>query len=93
MWTRILAALGIALGGFFLSLWRILRQLFHEVAGALFVVFAVIGGTSAWREYQRGAPDWMVALVAAFTGMMAAFAVASFRSAGRLSERRMEKTK
>jgi len=93
VWTRILGALGVALGAFLVSLWRILRQLLHEIAGALFVVFAVMGGASVWREWQRGAPEWMLALVAGFTGMMAAFAVASFRSAGRLSERKMQKSK
>lgn len=81
MWTRILGALLIALSGFLRTLWRIARQLLHEIAGALFLVFAVIGGVSVWREWQRGSATWLVGVVAAFTLLMAAFAFSSFRSA------------
>ena len=88
MWGRLLAALLVALSGFFRSLWRITRQLFHEAAGALFVVFAVIGGAGVWREWKRGSAAWLLAVVATFTVMMAAFAWSSFRSARRLNEDR-----
>ena len=81
---RVIGALLAALGGFLLSLWRVLRQLFHEVAGALFVVFAVIGAAGAWREWRRDAPGWVIAVAAVFTLVMAYFAVASFRSARRV---------
>lgn len=86
MWTRVLGALLIALSGFLRSLWRIARQLFHEIAGALFLLFAVIGSVSVWREWQRGSAIWLIAGVAAFTLMMAAFAFSSFRSARGLRE-------
>ena len=88
MWLRLIGALLAALSGFFRSLWRALRQLFHEAAGALFVVFAVIGGAGLWREWQGGAADWVLAVILGFTVMMAWFAFASFRSARRVGTER-----
>lgn len=88
MWLRLIGALVVALGGFFTSLWRALRQLFHETAGALFVVFAVIGAAGSWREWQRGAATWVLAVTVGFTLMMAWFAIASFRSARRIGRER-----
>ncbi len=65
-------------------LFRIARQLFHETTGSLFVLFALIGGVGAWREWHRGAAQWLIALSIAFALMMAVFAVSSFRSARRV---------
>ena len=84
---RLLGALLVALSGFLATLWRILRQILHETAGALFVLFAVLGGLSAWREWQRGAADWIIGVSLAFAAMMAAFALASFRSGRRLARK------
>jgi len=84
VWLRLIGALLAALSGFLGSLWRALRQLFHEAAGALFVVFAVIGAAGVWREWQRGAAGWVLGVTVGFTVMMAWFAIASFRSARRV---------
>ena len=84
MWLRLIGALLAALSGFLVSLWCVLRQLFHEAAGALFVVFAVIGAAGVWREWQRGAAAWVLGVTVGFTVMMAWFAIASFRSARRV---------
>jgi glycerol uptake facilitator-like aquaporin len=78
---RVIAALLAALASFFRSLWRVIRQLFHEITGAFFLLFAVIGGVNAWRHWQRGSELWVLGLVLVFTLMMAAFAFAAFRSA------------
>jgi glycerol uptake facilitator-like aquaporin len=78
-----IAALLAALAEFFRSLWRVIRQLFHEVTGAFFLLFAALGGASAWRHWQRGSDLWVLGIALAFTLMMAAFAFASFRSARR----------
>ena len=83
---RILTALVVALGGFLATLWRVLRQLFHETAGTLFALFALLGGVSAWREWKRGSAAWLIAVAAGFAVMMTAFAFSSFRSAHRLKE-------
>lgn len=84
MTDRFIAALLAALATFFRSLWRVMRQLFHEVAGAFFVLFAALGGIYTWRHWQRGSELWVLGIALAFTLMMAAFALASFRSARRV---------
>jgi hypothetical protein len=81
---RLIAALIAALAAFARSVARVVRQLFHEVAGAFFLLFAAIGGVSAWRYWQQGSELWVFGLAAAFTVMMAWFAFASFRSARRV---------
>lgn len=80
--TRLAMAAWTAAGGFLRTLLRIARELFHEITGALFAVFAVAGAISAWREWQRGAA-WTVAVAAGFALMMAWFAVTSFLRARR----------
>lgn len=79
-----MAALLVALAAFFRSIWRVIRQLFHEVTGVFFLLFAVIGGVNSWRHWQRGSALWIFGIALAFTLMMAVFAVAAFRSARRL---------
>jgi glycerol uptake facilitator-like aquaporin len=81
---RLMGALLAALAVFLRSVWRAARQLFHEATGAFFILFALIGAVSAWREWQRGSAAWLIALSLGFTLMMGAFAVASFRSARRV---------
>ncbi len=84
MRAQLLGALARAAEGFLRVLLRIARQLFHETTGALFFLFAIVGATAAWREWQKGSAQWLVGLAIGFTLMMAAFAVASFRSARRV---------
>jgi hypothetical protein len=84
MWERLAGALLRAVRDFLFASWRVIRQLFHEMTGAIFVLFTVLGGVAVWREWQRGSALWLVALAAAFTGMMAWFAFESFRSARRI---------
>ncbi len=84
MGTRLIMAVLAAANSFLGSLWRIARQLFHETTGALFFVFAALGATAAWHEWQRGSSQWVTALAIGFAAMMAAFAVACFRSARRV---------
>ncbi len=71
-------------GGFLRTVWRVGRQLFHEITGAMFLLFAFAGASGAWREWHRGAAQWLIAVTIGFALMMAAFAVASFRSARRV---------
>ncbi len=70
--------------GFFRTLWRAMRQFFHEATGAIFAVFAMASVTSAVRSWQAGKARWLVALPLAYAAMMAFFAVTSFRSARRV---------
>ena len=70
--------------GFFRTLWRALRQLFHETTGAMFAVMALVAAISAVRTWQHGAEKWIVALPLLYSTMMAYFSVTSFRSARRV---------
>jgi glycerol uptake facilitator-like aquaporin len=88
---RVLVALWRALQTFLATLWRVTRQLFHEAAGTAFLLLAFGGGLSTWRYWKSRPPDahgaaglWSIGLAAGFTLMMAAFSIASFRSARRV---------
>ncbi len=84
MRAQTIGALARAAGGFTRTLARVVRQVFHETTAALFFLFAVVGALTAWREWHKGAAQWLVGLAVAFTLMMVGFAVASFRSARRV---------
>lgn len=87
-----LEALIRAVTAFVQAMWRVARQLFHEVTGAFFVLFTVIGGAAAWREWKQGAADWKIAVAAGFAVMMAMFAVSAFRRSWRLGRKTESKT-
>ena len=84
MRPQLIGALLKAAGVFLRACMRVARQLFHETTGTLFFLFAVLGGLAAWREWQKGSAQWLVGVSAGFALMMAAFAVAAFRSARRI---------
>ena len=86
-----LLALWQAVQTFLVTVWRVTRQLFHEVAGTAFLLLAAAGALSTWRYWKSrpamphaGSELWALCVAAAFTLMMAAFSVASFRSARRV---------
>jgi len=68
----------------FRRLWRVLRQLFHEVAGAVFAVLAAGWLNAAFRAWTRDASRWLVVLAVAVAGLLVFFAVTSFRFARKL---------
>jgi hypothetical protein len=70
--------------GGFRRLWRVMRQLFHEVVGGVFAVLALGWLNAAFRAWTRDASRWMVALALAVAGLLVFFAVTSFRFARRL---------
>jgi len=91
MSVQVIVALWRALQVFLATVWRVARQLFHETAGAAFLLLSVTGALSTWRYWKSrpamppaGPELWSVSLAAMFTLMMAAFSVASFRSARRV---------
>jgi len=65
----------------FKRLWRTLRQLFHEVIGALFGLFALLWAQNAFRAWTKDIPRWVSVLSLAFAVLMAVFAWTSFRRA------------
>jgi hypothetical protein len=64
--------------------WRIMRQLFHETTGALFVVFAAYGAFVAWKEWKHRPTVWIVGFAIVYAIMMAAFGFGAFRRARRV---------
>jgi multisubunit Na+/H+ antiporter MnhB subunit len=70
--------------GGFRRLWRALRQLFHEVVGAVFAVLALGWLNAAVRAWGRDAARWLIAVPVGVALLLAFFAVTSFRKARRL---------
>ncbi len=70
-------------------IWNILRSLFHEVIGLLFLVIAAWGLLwliRTWREFQgEGEAVFKMAVVAVFVLMMGSFGISSFWRARRIS--------
>ena len=67
--------------GGFRRLWRVLRQLFHEVVGAVFAILALGWLNAAFRAWARDASRWLVVLAVSVAGLLVFFAVTSFRYA------------
>jgi hypothetical protein len=65
-------------------IWRAVRELFHEVTGALFFILAFAAINSAWRAWHRGAGQWLVGMGAGYAILMVFFGVLSFRDSRRV---------
>jgi hypothetical protein len=70
--------------GGFRRLWRVLRQLFHEVIGAVFAVLALAWANAALRSWARAVPRWLVVTAVFVAAAMLFFSWTSFRRARRL---------
>ncbi|HVS74346.1 MAG TPA: hypothetical protein VHE23_02885 [Candidatus Acidoferrales bacterium] len=70
--------------GGFRRLWRVSRQLFHEMTGAVFAVLALAWANAALRAWSRDVAPWLVAAAVAVVLVMAYFSWTSFRRAQRI---------
>jgi hypothetical protein len=70
--------------GGFRRFWRALKQLFHEMTGAVFAVFAVGWLNAALRAWTRDAARWLIGMAVAVAVLFAFFALTSFRRARNL---------
>ena len=70
--------------GGFRRLWRVLRQLFYEVVGAIFAVLAFAWFNAAFRAWTRDVARWLIAVAVALALLFVFFAFTSFRRARRL---------
>ena len=70
--------------GFFATLWRALRQLFHEVTGAVFAVIALSAIASVIRSWGTASPRWLLVLPMVYAALMAYFSITSFLWARRV---------
>jgi glycerol uptake facilitator-like aquaporin len=68
----------------FRRLWRVTRQLFHEVVGAIFAVLAFGWLNSAFRAWTRDVAPWLIGISIAVALLFVFFAVTSFRRARQL---------
>jgi len=67
--------------GRFHRFWRALRQVFHEMIGAIFGVLALAWLNAAFRAWTRDAAYWLIGLAVAFALLFLYFSVTSFRRA------------
>jgi hypothetical protein len=63
----------------FRRVWRVLRQLFHEVAAAIFAILAFAWVNYALRAWNRDAAHWLCGVSLCLAAMFAFFALTSFR--------------
>ena len=68
----------------FHRLWRVFRQIFHEVIGAMFAVLAFAWLNSALRSWNQDVARWLIGVAIAVAVIFVFFAVSSFRRARRL---------
>lgn len=70
--------------GFFRTLWRALRQLFHETTGAVFFLLALSWASAALRQWLNKSDMWLFVVCVSFALMFATFGLTSFRSSRRI---------
>ena len=90
MWPRLaLGTIGLLVvrvsAGVLSRAWFLLRQVWHEAIGFLFLALAVMGTSTIIREWHAGF-GLGVLLALGFTVMMVCFGVASFRSARKVRQ-------
>ncbi len=70
--------------GGFRRIWRALRQLFHEMIGAVFAILALSWMNMAVRAYLRDVARWLILMAAGVAALMVVFSWTSFRRAWRI---------
>jgi hypothetical protein len=65
-------------------LWRALRQLFHEVIGAVFAVLALAWLNAAFRAWTGDVAHWLIALAVCVGGLFAFLSITQFLRARRV---------
>jgi hypothetical protein len=70
--------------GGFRRLWRVLKQLFHEVIGGIFAVLALAWFNAALRAWTRDAARWLIGIAIAIGTLFVFFAITSFRKARKI---------
>jgi hypothetical protein len=68
----------------FRRVWRVLRQLFHEVVAAMFALLAFAWVNYAFRAWTRDGARWLFAASLGLAALFVFFALTSFRSSRKL---------
>ena len=71
-------------GGFFRTLWRVVRQVFHESTGAIFLIMALFWTVAAVRQWRQDAETWSWVALGGFALVFAGFGLSSFLAARRV---------
>ncbi len=79
-----LRALWHGFKAFLRSVWVSVRQLFHQVTGVFFLLFAVIGWGAMFREWHRW-PAYKLIVAGIFTAVFTLFTIESFFKARKIS--------
>ncbi|HET6931444.1 MAG TPA: hypothetical protein VFI45_14060 [Candidatus Acidoferrum sp.] len=61
-----------------------MKQIFHEVTGAMFAVLAFGWLNSAFRAWTRDVAHWLIVLAVGIAAIFVAFAISSFRRSRQL---------
>lgn len=67
----------------FRRFWLALKQLFHELIGAIFAVLSLFWLQNVFRAWSRDAAHWLIGASLFLSLLMAAFSFTSFRAARR----------
>jgi hypothetical protein len=70
--------------GFVATLWRVIRQIFHESTGAIFLILALFWTLAALRQWKQGGETWAWGALGGFALVFAGFGLSSFRAARRV---------
>jgi hypothetical protein len=70
--------------GFFRTLWRAARQVFHETIGAVFFILALYLITAGLRSWRQQAANWELGASVGVAVVMVIFGFLSFRDARRV---------
>lgn len=65
-------------------MWRALKQLFHEMIGAVFAILALAWLNAAFRAWTRDVAYWLIALAVCVAGLFAFFGITSFLRARKI---------
>jgi apolipoprotein N-acyltransferase len=68
----------------FRRFWLALKQLFHELTGAVFAVLTLFWLQNAFRAWGSDAAYWLVGIAVFLAALMALFSYTSFRRARQL---------
>ena len=68
----------------FRRLWRTVKQLFHEMIGAVFALLALAWLNAGLRAWTRDVSRWLVAMAVCVAALFIFFAVTSFLRARKL---------
>src|SRR5271170_4103563 len=70
--------------GGFRRFWRALKQLFHEITGAMFAILALVWISKAFRAWAGDVARWLIALAIVIAAIFTFYAISSFRRAQKL---------